>query len=99
MGINASAYGRRDFLKGATAAGAAALAGTGMLATAAHAAEAAVNIDWADEADFVVVGAGAAGLAAAATASEAGATVVVLESGSFAGGRHALLRRAHAMVG
>lgn len=86
MGINAPAYGRRDFLKGATAAGAAALAGTGMLATAAHAAEAAVNIDWADEADVVVVGAGAAGLAAAATASGAGATVVVLESGSFAGG-------------
>ena len=34
MGINAPAYGRRDFLKGATAAGAAALAGTGILARA-----------------------------------------------------------------
>ncbi len=36
--------------------------------------------------DVVVIGAGAAGLAAAAKAGEAGASVVVLEAGSFAGG-------------
>ena len=80
MGINASAYGRRDFLKGATAAGAAALAGTGMLATTAHAAETAVNIDWADEVDFVVVGTGCAGMSAACTINIEGlGTCLVLE--------------------
>lgn len=80
MGINASAYDRRDFLKGAAAAGAAALAGTGMLATAAHAAEAAVNIDWADEADFVIAGTGCAGMSAACTINFEGlGTCLVLE--------------------
>lgn len=39
-----------------------------------------------EQADVVVLGAGAAGLAAAATAAEAGARVIVLEAGSFAGG-------------
>ena len=38
------------------------------------------------EADVVVLGAGAAGLAAAAKATEGGATVIVLEANAFAGG-------------
>ncbi len=63
MGTNA--LDRRDFVKVAGAAGAA-VAGMGALASAAR-ADAAAQTEWADEADFVIVGTGCAGLAAACT--------------------------------
>lgn len=46
--------------------------------------------DWTEEADVVVVGGGAGGYAAAIEAANAGASVVVLEKGTAAGGDSAL---------
>ena len=72
--------GRRAFLKGSAAAGAAAAAGSvaGSLVPASAEAE-AVPAKWNKEVDVVVVGTGHAGLAAAITAADAGAKVVILE--------------------
>lgn len=66
MVTNANVIDRRNLIKAAGAAGVAA-AGMGVLAPAARAGEDAV--EWADEADFVIVGTGCAGLSAACTAS------------------------------
>lgn len=55
-----------------------ALASDAASATAADASE----VDWDKEADFVVVGSGAAGLGAALTAIDQGASVIVVEKGS-----------------
>ena len=70
---------RRDFLK-KTAAGAG-VATAGLLSShaARPASAAGVPQKWDKEVDVVVVGTGFAGLAAAITANEAGAKVVVLE--------------------
>ena len=86
---------RRSFLKGAAALGAAAALNLGAMAPAAHADEepAAEGPSWLGtppgitddmcaetlEADVVVIGAGVSGLAVARSASEAGASVIVLE--------------------
>lgn len=67
---------RRSFVAG-SAATAAAIAATGAATALA---------DAANEADVIVVGAGASGLAAAAGAGEAGASVVVLEAADHVGG-------------
>lgn len=71
---------RRGFLKGAAAAGSA-VATAGVLGSTASAStpEGSRQHSWHREADVVVVGTGFAGLAAAITAAEAGARVLVLE--------------------
>jgi succinate dehydrogenase/fumarate reductase flavoprotein subunit len=75
-----SGVGRRAFLKGSAAAGAAAAAGSvaGSLVPASAEA-AAAPARWNKEVDVVVVGTGNAGLAAAITAADAGAKVIILE--------------------
>jgi succinate dehydrogenase/fumarate reductase flavoprotein subunit len=76
---NEKKVNRRDFLK-KTAAGAG-IATAGVLASqrATPAAAAVVPRKWDMEADVVAIGSGFTGLAAAITATEAGAKVVVLE--------------------
>ena len=71
---------RRAFLKGSAAAGAAVTAGSvaGGLITEPANAEAA-PAKWNKEVDVVIVGTGHAGLAAAITAADSGAKVVILE--------------------
>src|SRR6188472_769110 len=72
---------RRSFLsKGAAGAGAVALAGA---ATEAG----AQAITWDQTADVVIIGAGVAGLPAAITARELGASVIVVEENYDIGGR------------
>jgi len=74
-----SKVSRRDFMKTTVLAGAT-LAATGAVAGHATQARAAgVPKKWDKEVDVVVVGTGFAGLAAAVTAKEAGAKVVILE--------------------
>ena len=67
---------RREFLKGSAAASAAVAAG-GLLPEQAKAEGAPLK--WNKEVDVVIVGTGHAGLAAAITAADAGAKVVILE--------------------
>ncbi|MGA2572286.1 MAG: FAD-dependent oxidoreductase [Terracidiphilus sp.] len=71
---------RRQFLRGSAAAGAAVAAGTvgsGLMPEPAKAE--GVPAKWNKVADVVIVGTGHAGLAAAITAADAGAKVVILE--------------------
>ena len=71
---------RREFLKGSAAAGAAVTAGSvasGLIAEPAKAE--GLPAKWNKEVDVVIVGTGHAGLAAAITAVDAGAKVVILE--------------------
>jgi succinate dehydrogenase/fumarate reductase flavoprotein subunit len=79
---------RRQFLKGATVAGAAVAAAGGLMAQSSEAAEKA-PAKWNKEADVVVIGAGATGLPAAIMAREAGASVIVAEAAFDIGG-HAI---------
>ena len=72
---------KRNFLKGALAAGTA----FGPL-SAAHAIEWTKSVRWAEEADVVVVGFGGAGASAAIAAEKAGASVLVLEKMPEGGG-------------
>ena len=74
---------RREFLKDAAVAGsAAATAGVLGSVTTAPAMAAGGPDHWHKEADVVVVGTGFAGLAAAITAAESGAKVVIIEKAS-----------------
>lgn len=71
---------RREFLRGSVAAGTAVATGTvaaGLISEPAKAE--ALPARWNKEVDVVIVGTGHAGLAAAITASDAGAKVVILE--------------------
>lgn len=71
---------RRGFVKSVAVAGTAtAAAGVADLATATSALAADVPSQWDKEVDVVVAGTGFAGLAAAITAAEAGASVVIIE--------------------
>ncbi len=79
----ASDVSRRAFLSSG-AAGAVALAGTG--ATEA-AAQGATPLKWDRTADVVVIGAGVAGLPAAITARDLGASVIVVDENYDIGGR------------
>ena len=63
---------RRNLIKSAAAAGI-----VGAVASTAKADEA--GVEWAKEADIVILGTGAGGLSAAITAARAGAQVLVLE--------------------
>jgi succinate dehydrogenase/fumarate reductase flavoprotein subunit len=78
---------RRNFLRGAAVAAPAAAA-VGALASAAPAMAADSQSHWHKDADVVVVGTGFAGLAAAITAAEAGAKVIIIEKApqQFEGG-------------
>ena len=80
MSIKDTPVNRRQFLKGSVAAGAAVAAGgvAGGLAPATAKADGAPS-KWDKEVDVVIVGTGHSGLAAAITAVDAGAKVVVLE--------------------
>ena len=84
---------RREFVKGA-AVGAGALAGTSVLASCAPAAapsgSAELPAKWDKEADVVVVGGGGTGCAAAMSAAEAGAKVILLETAPGLGGESSL---------
>src|SRR5512143_2180218 len=77
---------RREFLKGAAVAGAAATAS--VLSSPTPAMAAGGGHKWHKEADVVVVGTGFAGLTAAITAAEAGAKVLIIEKApqEFEGG-------------
>lgn len=74
-----SNHTRRDFLK----AGAVLAAGAGLTGMLSGYTENKVRIgapeSWTHEADLVVIGLGAAGIAAAITAQKAGGTVIILE--------------------
>ena len=92
---------RRDFLKG-SAAGVLGVAATGLLGSAftAHAEEAQAEsfektVNWDAEFDVVVVGFGAAGAAAAITAADNGAKVLLLEKATQgrAGGNSAVCKQ------
>jgi len=76
MSIKNQVVNRRAFLKGSTAAGATAAAG-GLMPRQAKAE--GLPARWDKEVDVVIVGTGNAGLAAAITAADAGANVVILE--------------------
>ncbi len=80
MAVKNTSPNRRQFLKGSVAAGAAVAAGgvAGGLAPATARADGAPSA-WDKEVDVVIVGTGHSGLAAAITAADAGAKVVVLE--------------------
>ena len=75
---------RRDFFKTGAGAGVIAIAGGG-----AGAAEASQSKDaaWDYEADVIVLGSGCTGLPAAIRANDLGASVLVIEQNSEAGGR------------
>ena len=80
---------RRDLVKGAAAAGV--LGGTALAAAPALAQPAvADDVAWDKEADVVVIGYGGAGAAAAITAHDAGAEVLILEKMSHGGGNTAV---------
>jgi len=76
VSIKRELVNRRGFLRGSAAAGAAAAAG-GLTPVPAKAE--GVPAKWDKEVDIVIVGTGHAGLAAAITAVDAGAKVVILE--------------------
>lgn len=92
----ANAMSRRGFVTGLAALGVAAvgLAGCAPKASSGERAEGlgvgAVPETWDMEADVVILGAGGAGAAAACTAKEAGASVLVLEKANVIGGDTAL---------
>ena len=76
---------RRSFLKTTVAKGG---AGVAIVAAGLHPKEAeAANIKWDRSADVVVVGAGVSGLACACAASDAGASVIIIEENFDIGGR------------
>lgn len=89
--------GRRDFLKaagilGAATAGLSVLGSASIAGQPAYAEEVAENgIDWAYEADVVIVGSGSAGTCAAIEAGRAGSNVIILEKNTAQyGGNSAL---------
>ncbi len=84
---------RRDFLKkGATLGVGAAALGVGAEAVSAQ------DISWDHEADFVTIGAGTAGLAAAVSALEHGASVIMVEENYDVGG-HGLVSGGNVHLG
>ncbi len=86
-GRNAPAsVSRRAFLsKGAAGMGAAALTGVG--ANQANGQEAKGQPKWDHSADVVIIGAGVAGLPAAVTACDLGASVIIVDENFDIGGR------------
>ncbi|WP_172623414.1 FAD-dependent oxidoreductase [Arabiibacter massiliensis] len=77
---------RRSFLKGAGIGAAGLLGATALGACASGASASTAEGSWDQETDVVVVGTGAAGVAAAMEALEAGSQVVIIEKQKAAGG-------------
>lgn len=79
---------RRDFLRGAgiVAAGVGALAGTAALAGCTSEPAAKEAFETKHECDVVIAGAGIGGLAAAVSAAEKGANVILVEASTHVGG-------------
>lgn len=71
---------RRDLVKTAAVAGVAGVLSTGVGAGVALAAEGAQGVDWAEECDVLILGAGGAGLTCALAAADEGAQVILVES-------------------
>ena len=90
---------RREFVRGA-GAGTVALAGAGALPTlkAQASGPGAIPEQWDLEADFVVIGSGAAGLPAAIRAANQGASVIVVDANYDIGG-HAILSGGNVALG
>jgi succinate dehydrogenase/fumarate reductase flavoprotein subunit len=88
---------RRNILK-ASGAAAASAASSAAWPHSAAAQNADQSMRWDHEADVVVVGAGAAGVAASIAAKEAGASVILLEAQPHAGG-HAICSGGHVPLG
>ena len=83
--MSARSVSRRSFVVGTALSGAA--AGSAAIASQAQAQAAApADIAWDKEADVVVIGYGGAGAAAAITAHDAGAEVLILEKMAHGGG-------------
>ena len=82
----ARAQTRREFLKKSAALGTGAAVGVAPGVLGARRLE-AQDIEWDREADVVVVGAGAGGMAAAIAARDEGAEVIVIEQNFDIGGR------------
>ena len=82
---------RRDFIKvaGLSAAGAVALGGGATLLSSCTSTPTVLPAKWDYTADVIVVGSGAAALSAAATARNAGASVIILEKSAAIGGTSA----------
>jgi len=93
-----SKISRRDLLKKATAAGAAAAAGSFVSSPPVEAQAARVPTRWDREADVVVIGSGATGLPAAIIAREARSSVIIVEAESDIGG-HAICSGANIPLG
>lgn len=95
MGRKQNKTSRRDFIKKTTAG----LCVGGLMGQAAFAANGrAPAIDWDQEADVVVVGAGATGLPAAIEAREQHASVILIDANWDVGG-HAILSGGNVVLG
>jgi hypothetical protein len=91
---------RRDFVRLASA-GAAAIAGTGVLpplAAQAQGTAPSIPTKWDLEADVVVIGSGAVGIPAAIRAADAGASVIVVDTNYDIGG-HAIVSGGNTPLG
>lgn len=91
---------RRQFLSRAGVAGTAAVVGSLASGSASAAEEAPIKsaINWDQEADVVVIGAGATGMPAAIVAREAGARVILVEANFDIGG-HAITSSGNVPLG
>lgn len=87
-GETQSSVSRRSFV-GAAGAGMA-LAVSASIAATAQAAEADAGVDWDEETDVLIVGAGFAGMAAAIEAKQAGSDVIVIDKMGMWGGNSSL---------
>jgi len=89
---------RRDLIKNAGLAGAAAVTGGLVGPTPAAAQAPQVPARWDREADVVIIGSGAAGMPAAIVARQAGSSVIVVDANSDIGG-HAICSGANIPLG
>lgn len=92
VSISKDGLSRRSFLKGAGIGAAGLLGATALSACASGASASSANaagsadITWDEETDVVVVGSGAAGVAAAMAVLDGGAEVIMIDKGAALGG-------------